>query len=455
MRYHARWVLPVSAPPIEHATVVVNEGGLIVYVGPRAGAPPGRDRELGEAVLLPGLINIHSHLELTAMRGLLENLPFRDWILRLHRSKRAVLTAERLLASACGGIAEGLLAGITTYADTCDTGIAFDAMVEMGVRGRMYQEVFGPDPGSWEPELEGLIRRIERLRERTADLVDVGVSPHAPYTVCDELFSATAAYAIREQLPVAVHIAESEFERRLVVEGTGHFADGLRGRGIRIAPRARTPVELLGRVGVLDAAPLLIHCIDVDERDMALIRDSGSSVAHCPIANAKLGHGIAPAAQLVQGGIEVALGSDSVAANNRMDLLEEGRVAILMQRALRRAPDLLSPAQAIEMMTIVPARILGIDRRVGSLEEGKDADLTAFSLAQMRGVPATDPASALVMSLGGSTAQLVTVHGRELVSNGRLARADGGAIARNLGDAGRALAEWHQSNPVLEQLHVT
>src|SRR6476620_4469880 len=141
MRYHARWVLPITQPPIENGTVVERDG-RITYVGPRANAPAGDDYDLGDAILLPGLVNTHTHLELTAMRGFLEDLDFADWIDKLRQSRNEILVGSILLDSAKFGIIEGLEAGITTYADTCSTGVAMQAMRELDVRGIMYQEVF-------------------------------------------------------------------------------------------------------------------------------------------------------------------------------------------------------------------------------------------------------------------------------------------------------------------------
>ena len=193
-RYHARWVLPISAPPIEHATVVV-ENDRIAYVGPRGDAPPGEDCDLGDAILLPGLVIAHCHLELTTLRGFLEDLGFAQWIMRLNAVKRAVLDREALFDSARFGLVEGIRHGITTYADTCDSGVAFDAMLEAGVRGIMYQEVFGPDPSGCDRSIGELRGKIELLRPRQTPLVRVGVSPHAPYTVSDALYAAVAALA--------------------------------------------------------------------------------------------------------------------------------------------------------------------------------------------------------------------------------------------------------------------
>ncbi|HEX6814630.1 MAG TPA: amidohydrolase family protein, partial [Gemmatimonadaceae bacterium] len=287
-RFHARWVVPITAPSIHDGTVAVDDG-RIAYVGPRASAPAGEDLDLEDAVLLPGLVNAHTHLELTAFRGLMPDVPFRDWIVCLQTAKVSVMTPERYLDAARLGIAEGLRSGITTYADTCDSGVALAAMCEMGVRGIMSQEVFAPsaDDARVADAIAGLRRRLTELEPRQTPLVRLGISPHAPYTVSDPLF----AFAARAGYPVAVHIAESEAETRFVRDGDGPFADGLRNRGIPVAPRARSPIALLDTLGVLDARPLLIHAVRIDEADIAAIARARATVAHCPVSNAKLGHG--------------------------------------------------------------------------------------------------------------------------------------------------------------------
>src|SRR4051812_27630976 len=249
--YHARWILPITEPPIEHGTVVVDDDGRITYVGTRAGSPKTKDHDLGNVILMPGLVNAHCHLELTAMRGFLEDLDFRRWILRLTSAKRSVFTPEMLLDSARAGVEEGIAAGITTFADTCDSGVAIDAMREYGVRGIMYQELFGPDPDQCAASIDGFKSKLAQLRGKADALVRIGISPHAPYTVSDALFRASTELARSERLPMAIHIAESEPEWDLVVGGRGTFAEGLRGRGITVEPRAASPIRLLDKLGVL------------------------------------------------------------------------------------------------------------------------------------------------------------------------------------------------------------
>ncbi len=439
--YRARWVLPIATTPIPDGAVAVD-GEHIAFVGPSANAPDGTLIDLGDAMLLPGLVNTHTHLELTAMRGFLEELDFRPWIVRLTRARQAVLSHELLLASAKVGIAEGLLAGVTTFADTCESGAALQAMTEMGVRGIMYLELFGPDPAQCDASIAGLRSRLDALRGGASGRVRLGISPHAPYTVSDPLFAASARLAIDDGWSMAVHLAESEAEDRLVRDGRGVFAEALHARGIAVAPRADSPVALLDRLGVLQARPLLIHCVRASTPDIRRIARHDCPVAHCPASNAKLGHGIAPLAEWLAAGIRVGLGTDSMASNNRMDILDEARVAVLMQRALTRRFDVLSSTRVLDLATRGGAAALGIDGEVGTLEAGKQADLAAFSLGSPRTTPAFAPEDALVWSLAGRGAELVVVAGEERVRDGRLIHSPDASFAA-LEEARHALSRWH------------
>jgi 5-methylthioadenosine/S-adenosylhomocysteine deaminase len=410
---------------------VVEEKGRLTYVGARSSAPAaGSDIDLGDVILMPGLVNTHCHLELTAMRGFLDGLAFRDWILRLTRARAAVLTGEMLLDAALLGVDEGLRAGITTFADTGDSGAGFDAMLARGVRGICYREVFGPDPAQCADAIAGLRARVSAMRERETALVRVGVSPHAPYTVSDALFRATAALAADASYPLAVHVAESALESDLVGHGAGQFADGLRARGIAAPPRARSPIALLGKLNVLDVRPLLIHCVRVDAEDVRAIASHDCSVAHCPASNARLAHGIAPLVELLAAGVRVGLGSDSVASNDRMDVLDEARLASLLARAREHRIDALPAARALELATLGGARALGRGDEIGSLEVGKAADLAAFPLGAAHRAPVHEPLAAAVFALAGTSASFVAVAGTVRVRDGVLVDADVGLPAR-------------------------
>jgi 5-methylthioadenosine/S-adenosylhomocysteine deaminase len=255
--------------------------------------------------------------------------------------------------------------------------------------------------------------------------------------VSDPLFSLVARSGRR----VAVHIAESEAEHAYVREGSGPFAEAHRARGIPVAPRAASPIALMEKLGVLDAKPLLIHCVRVNESDIALIARSRSTVAHCPISNAKLAHGIAPLTRLLDAGIPVGLGSDSMASNNRMHMLEESRAAVLAQRARMLRPEALSAARALELATLGGARALGLADRVGSLEVGKDADLAAFDLSSLAGAADADPGAALVFALGAEPARFVAVTGVVLVRDWELLNEDLELYGR-VSHTASALREW-------------
>jgi cytosine/adenosine deaminase-related metal-dependent hydrolase len=440
--YRADWVLPVAAAPVAGGAVLVGEDGRIAAVGPSAAVDAPADAEvveLGAAALLPGLVNVHAHPELSLFRGALEDLRFRDWILRLVGAKRDALADADYRLAARWTMVEALRAGITTLAATEASGAAAGALREAGMRGIVYREVFGPDPAACDGAMRGLREEVARLRrEAEDDLVRIGVSPHAPYTVSDPLFAAAAAYAQEEGLPVAVHAAESAAEHALVAGG-GDFAPGLRARGIATPVRGRSTVELLDRLGVLRARPLLVHCVRADDDDVRRIADSGSAVAHCPVANARLGHGTAPYPRMRDAGVRVGLGTDSVGSNNRMDLLEEARAASLLHRAAARAHDLLPPTELLRLATLDGAAALGLEGRIGTLEPGKDADLCAVSLAGAHVRPVHDPVAALFHAARGSDVVLAAVRGRVLYRDGRVRTLDEAVLGAEVDAAGARL----------------
>lgn len=420
--YRADWILPVASPPLHRGELLVTDDGRIAAVAPAGALDIGPDipvRELGRAILLPGLVNVHAHPELAMFRGWLEDLPFRDWILRLVGGRRTRLLPEDSLAAATWSMAEALAAGMTTVAATEPSSAAAVAMTACGIRGVLYQEVFGPDPHSISESMQQLEADLEKTRSAAGARIDVGISPHAPYTVSDPLYREVARLAIAEGLPMAVHIAESRAERELVVTGAGDFAPGLRERGIETPIRARSPIALLESLGILGAKPLLIHAVDVDEADLDVIAAAGCAVAHCPIANAKLGHGHAPVLEMFERRITVGLGTDSVGSNNRLDLLEEARFAALLHRATSRRYDVLPAHDLLRLCTIEGARALGLDDRIGTLEPGKEADLCAVSLDAVSTAPAFDPVTTLFHAARGSDVVLTMVGGDVLYEYGR------------------------------------
>ena len=320
------------------------------------------------------------------------------------------------------GIAEGLLRGITTYADTSDVAApVMSALRGMGVRAVVYKEAFGPDPKQRDGSLAILTDAVRALRADETDAVRVGVSPHAPYSVSKALFSAVSEFAIAERLPMAVHLAESAFEEDLVVRGVGPYADNWRSRGIDPAgARARSSVALLHEAGALRARPLIIHAVRVDAADIALLAAADCAIAHCPVSNARFGHGIAPLQQLLDAGLRIGIGTDSVASNNRMDLLDESRVAHLMACTRTQSWRAFPAHRALWHATAGGAAALGLWAGLGTLTLRAPADICAFPLDGLAAQPLVDVCDALVHGVAGSPARLTIASGIVKVLDGRL-----------------------------------
>jgi cytosine/adenosine deaminase-related metal-dependent hydrolase len=423
--YTARWILPVAQPAVCAAGMLVDAAGRIERIGPAHSFNVSNDVariDLGECVIAPGLVNVHAHPELSIFRGLLEDLPFHAWIPTLLRCKRdALLTYDDYVAAAQWTCIESLRAGITTMGATEDSGAAVQALHDANMRGVVYLETFGPAPEQVDQSMDELRAKIERHASLSSDRIRLGVSPHAPYSVSDALYAAVAAYAQTEDFPVATHTAESEAEELLVRAGAGPFAAGLRTRGIATSPlRGRSTIDLLERTGVLACAPLLIHAVRASGEDLRAVAAAGASIAHCPIANARLGHGVAPITEALTAGIRVAIATDSVASNNRIDLLEEAHFAQAMQRARLESASALPSEQLLRMTTIEGARILGFDACVGTLEPGKEADFCAISLAASHSLPVVDPIDSMFHSARGSDVVMTVVAGHALFIDGKV-----------------------------------
>lgn len=370
-RLAAAWLIPVEGAPIQDGALLVGADGRILSVGPDTAVPRPADvpaEEFGDAVILPGLINTHTHLELTGFEGQVPEREFTAWIRRL-RELKTTRSAEEYLEAARRGLAACYAAGVTTVADTGDSGAAIRALSEAGGSGVAYQEVFGPHPDQAADSLAELQLRVVELRSLASERVRIGVSPHAPYTVSGALFRGVADWARAERLPLAVHVAESRAESELLGEASGRFAEAWRNRGIPLPSSPHhTPVGWLAELGVLSPATLCIHAVQLESSDIELLVGTGAAVAHCPLSNQAHGHGDAPLAQLLESGIRVGLGTDSVVSVGRLDLLAEARAAARLAPALD-ADDL------IELCTFGGAQAIGFASQTGSLVPGKWADL--------------------------------------------------------------------------------
>jgi 5-methylthioadenosine/S-adenosylhomocysteine deaminase len=398
--------------------VAIGDDGTIAAVG--------SIDELGEgdryrnAVILPGFVNAHSHLEYAVYGGFGDGLPFSDWI-GLHVQRKRLIDLADMEAIARLGALDCLRSGITTVGDCSFSGAAAAACADLGLRGTIYVEVFGESP-------DVLGERFEPTSERIAgalsDDVRMGVSPHAPYTCSLDLYRACDGLGV----PVATHLAESEAETEFLVTGKGaweSFADML------VRPPGTTGIRALADAGVLGPHVLAAHCVQADEEEIAILAANDVAVAHCPRSNAILGCGVAPLEELRAAGVRICIATDSPASTPSFDMFDEMRAALAAARARQRRPDALTAAQALELATLGGARALGRDAELGSITPGKKADLTILSLADTPLIPWEDPVTAAV--LGGSPQRVVAT----LVS-GEIRYEKGGETWPELIDAARS-----------------
>jgi cytosine/adenosine deaminase-related metal-dependent hydrolase len=387
----ADWVVPVEGPPIEHGAVAIGDDGRITAVGPAEELGDG-DR-FDEAVILPGFVNAHSHIEYAAYAGFGDGLPFPPWI-GLHVARKRKLDGEDMLAIARLGALECLRSGITTIGDASFSGAAATACAELGLRAIVYLEVFGVDASA----LAGFDELRYGVEDALSNRVRLGISPHAPYTCTVELYQACAGLG----LPLATHLSESDAELEYLLTGTGPWeslAEYL------VPPLGRAAIPALAEAGVLGPNVVAAHCVRIDEDEIALLAEHDVGVAHCPRSNALLGCGVAPLEGLRTAGVRVSVATDSPASTPSLDMFDELRAAVMAARARERRPDALLAADALELATLGGARTLGLDGEIGSLTRGKRADITVLSLADSPFLPWEDPATAAV--LGGSPDRIV------------------------------------------------
>lgn len=416
----ADYVLPITSDEITDGAVAFT-GGKITAVGKFARLiaeyPNAEVEDHGKAAILPGFVNCHSHLEITSMRGALDSVEhdFRSWLLKLN-SLRAELDDDAIKEAAYLGALEGAAAGVTCFGDIGRYGSAgLEALKRAGLRGIVFQETeFSPDNRTADDDFLALAKKFEDLTAGSTELVSVGISPHSPYTVSSGLFELIAQYSIINRVPLSIHAAESDSEMMLLTKGEGFFTEVYERFDVEWHSPNCTPIEYLERLGVLSARPLLAHCVKVSDSDINKIANNGASIAHCPKSNAKFGHGYAPYEKIINAGIKVGLGSDSVASNNVCDLLEEARFAALAARNHPEKEKFISAKDVLRTATLGGAEALGLDNIIGSLEVGKAADLAVIAVDDMSQKPIHDIESALVFS-SNSRDVLATYVGGEKV----------------------------------------
>ena len=396
MILRAKYVMSNSRTIIENGAVAI-QGSQIVDVGrylaiQNSGTAPIYD--LGEAVLMPGLVNAHAHLDLTSSADSVQRTPkFTDWILQIV-GKRTPLTIE---PSVREGVQQSLAGGATTVGDIDGTGNSAQILRDTPIRKVVFFEVLG---FSGERTATGLARLATYLASPPVpdSLLTPALSPHAPYSTSADIYRE----CVMSNLPVCTHIAETKEELEFLSRGTGAFLDYLEAFGISTAewsPPQLTPVQYIGTLGILRKNSLLAHCNYLTDTDVAMLAESGASVVFCPRSHHYFYHTDHPVAQLIEKGINVAIGTDSLASNWSLSLLDE-------LRFLARTQPYIRPETLLDMVTYNGAKVLGL-AQVGRLEKGWQADIIAVQIPN-------DGRPVIEQILDESSGNLLTVVGGKI-----------------------------------------
>ncbi|MBX3666127.1 MAG: TRZ/ATZ family hydrolase [Burkholderiales bacterium] len=420
-----RWVIPVEpATTVLESHAVAIEGRHIAAVLPAAEAvkrhPDAERIILPGHALIPGLVNLHTHAAMTLMRGMADDLALMDWLQNhIWPAEGRLVSDEFVHDGTLLACAEMLRGGITCFNDMYFfPEAAARAAMQAGMRAALgiiaieFRSAYANDAQDY-------LARGMALRDMLRDepLLSFCLAPHAPFTVSDGTFGQIATYAAELDLPVHIHINETARE----------IAESISQHGMR-------PLARLEKAGLLGPGLIAVHGVHLDEQEIALFARHGCSVAHCPSSNLKLASGIAPVAQLLRAGVNIGLGTDGAASNNRLDLFAEMRLAALLAKGSSGDATAMPAHRALECATLGGARALGLQDRIGSIVPGKLADLTAVNLGATELSPCYDPVSHLVYAAGREHVSDVWIDGERQLADGVLARIDESAVrakARN------------------------
>lgn len=420
----AQYVFPVTSDPITNGAVLVRDG-KIRDVGQadmlKLRYPDEETVDYGLAAVMPGLVDLHTRLEKTVLRGVAHDVPYATWILSILELGSRLEVSDWYDSAILGGL-DALSSGITTVADITSTGAACTAAQKLGLRGVIYREVAAMDKSRVPYAIRSAENDILHWREEVdQDRITIGIAPGAVYAIHPSVFTQVSECARKMNLPVAMRLAGSREEYNFVKRGSSMFAvhtmdDSKRGY-VEIPPwmpTGVTPVRYALNWGAFESSNVLvIHAVHIDDDDIKKLREYNVSICTCARSNAQLGMGIAPLGAFLRAGLNVGFGTDSPAATESIDMISEMRMSMLIQRAFdtRR---FLDSSTVLELATIGGARALGIDDKVGSLEIGKCADLIAVDLSSSYQTPDADPVSAVVNTCSSSDVLMTMVDGKTL-----------------------------------------
>ena len=366
--------------------------------------------QLTDHILIPGLINTHTHAAMSLFKGFADDLPLQDWLNNyIWPAEKKFVNSSFVRDGSILALSEMIKAGVTTFNDMYFYPDATaEATIELGVRSNIGLVVLDfPTNYAADPE-DYLSKGFEfRDRWRNEDLITTSIAPHAPYSVSDEAFALINTYS--EELGINIHLHLHETQREI--------DDSINRYGI-------TPVQRLNNLGIINPSLIAAHCVYLNEQDIALLAKNKVSIVHNPSSNMKLGSGIADVAKMLKQNLNVSLGTDSSASNNRLDIMEEMRIASLLLKGTTKSPELLSATQAIKMATINGAKALGLESIIGSIEKNKIADLVAIDLNSIENQPIYNPLSTLVYSSSKSDVSYVWINGKVKLKEKKLVNVD-------------------------------
>ncbi len=420
----AGWVLPMRpAGTVLHDHTVLVSKGRISAVRPTAETlllDVGERIDRRGHLLMPGLVNLHTHAAMTLMRGLADDLPLMRWLQEHIWPAEAAHVSPQFVADgtllAC---AEMLRGGITCFNDmyffpeaTAQAALTSGMRASLGMIVLEFPTAYAADPQDYLNK--GMAMR-DRLRGEP--LLSFCFAPHAPYTVSDDTFVKVRTYARQLETPIHVHLHETAQE----------ISDSERDHGVR-------PIARLDRLGLIGADTIAVHAVHLNEHDIDTLTRGGAHVAHCPTSNLKLASGFAPIARLREAHVNVGIGTDSAASNNRLDLFAELRLAALLAKGVSGSAEAVPAFEALEMATLGGARAIGLDSAIGSLEPGKWADIIAvdFSVPELQ--PCHDPVSHLAYAAGREQVSDVWVAGERRLDQRRLVRVDSDELTARAAD---------------------
>jgi 5-methylthioadenosine/S-adenosylhomocysteine deaminase len=420
----SRWVAPVAPAGgvLEHHAVAIRQGRIVDllpaaealarYEAPEIIERPGH-------LLIPGLVNAHTHAAMTLLRGLADDLPLMDWLQgHIWPAEQRWVSAEFVEHGTELAMAEMLLGGTTTFSDMYFfPEVVARVAARAGMRACVGM-ILIKFPTVWASDSAEYLRKGLALRDeyKGHPLISTAFAPHAPYTVDDEYLLKIRRLADELEIPVQTHLHET--------------ADEVLGSVVDCGAR---PLARLDRLGLVSPLLLAVHMTQLEDAEIERLAAAGASVVHCPESNLKLASGFCPVAKLLAAGVNVCLGTDGAASNNDLDMLGEMRTAALLAKGVAGRADAVTASQVLAMATLNGARALGLAEEIGSIEAGKAADLCAVDLARPATWPVYDPVAQLVYAASRAQVRDVWVAGRRMVAEGRLARMDDALIISRAG----------------------